>query len=87
MGKAKFELVPGIVKHEQVTHFLRRLILEQNARVAIHDLDPQSQNTCVSLMYDEKHQSVYMAIKGDRKGMDNTKNPKIAELLPFFEQV
>ncbi|MFZ6015244.1 MAG: hypothetical protein ACOYUZ_02695 [Patescibacteria group bacterium] len=87
MGIAKFKPVASKPIHEQTTAFLRNLIHKQNARISVHNLDPKVLNTAVSLMYDEEHQKVYHAVRGDPRGMDNKKNPKVSELLPFFEKV
>ncbi|MDF1497690.1 MAG: hypothetical protein P1P90_06615 [Patescibacteria group bacterium] len=69
----------------QIQAYLDDLVTRRNARISVHSLETKNVNTCVSLMYKLPIGLRYHAVKGDPRGMDNTKNPKIRDLLPFFE--
>jgi hypothetical protein len=87
MGGCDFRPTSTDPSPEEKREYLIDLIERRKVKIDVHTLEEKKLNTCVSIMYAGHYCSHYHALKGDPRGMDNTKNPGIDALMPFFEKI
>lgn len=87
MGRVDFDSLGSADIDGKMKTYLEDLVGRRRAYVSVHSLDPKQITTCVSIMFRGNYCEHYMAMKGDPRGLDKTKNPRISTLLQFFEKV